>query len=238
MSDIYQSVANKYKGSPSAVVLFILAFIMFVLGINHFVEDTYSSYYGLKALESAYGLRVQIFDWTYWTMSLAPQIASMVFFYMYLSDTTQRKFLYLTLGAQAMDFFADSWYRSGGNLFGGVEVFSIASLLTFIYFSVGSEFFLSVGGGILMKLSAPALATWKITLMNLQAANRGQYSGERGDNNNNNKGNNKGSDKPFIAPKSEYKAQHRPEPKPMVDRRAPSQEPHYHPVGRNHEVGE
>jgi hypothetical protein len=176
MSDIYQSVYNKYKGSPSAVMLFVGAFIMFVIGINHFVEDTNSSKLGLESLERAYNLNVQIFEWSYWTMSIAPQIASIVFAYMWLSDTSKKGYGFLALGFQAMDFFADSWYRSNGNLFEDRGVTIISGILTFVYFSIGSEFFMTVGGGLLLKLSAPALATWKQTWSALKSANKGQYS--------------------------------------------------------------
>lgn len=173
MSDIFEKTTAKYRGSASSIVLFVLAGIMLTIGLNHFVEDTYSSYYGLKALESFYGLKVQIFDWSYATMSLAPQIASMVFFYMYLSDTTRKEFLIGSAASQAMDFFSDSWYRSGGQLFSGIELFGVSSLLTFVYFSIGSEVFLTIGGGLVIKLFAPAVASFRQAIKNVEAVKRG-----------------------------------------------------------------
>lgn len=180
MSDIFEATKRKYAGSPAVVILFVLAFLMLVIGLNHLIEDTFSSYYGLKSLEEFYKMKVQIFDWTYWTMSLAPQVASMVFFYMYLSDTSKKSLLVMSLGAQAMDFFADSWYRSGGKLFYSFEVFTVSSLLTFIYFSIGSEFFTTVGGGLVLKLAAPALQTWKVTWNNIKRAKNMAYQPEGG----------------------------------------------------------
>jgi hypothetical protein len=235
MTDMYQSVVDKYKGSPSVVMLFLLSVAMLVIGINHFVEDTYSSYYGLKNLEAAYGLNVQIFDWSYWTMSLAPQIASMVFFYMYLSNTSVKWTLGLSFASQAMDFFADSWYRSNGHLFGGFEVFSISAVLTFIYFSIGSEFFVTVGGGLVLKLFAPALATWKAAMDNIRKARRGEYGG----------GGSRSSE-PRPEPSSEQHSQPRSMSPAMMQRipkgggggqRPPSGqpeqggEPEFHPIG-------
>jgi hypothetical protein len=180
MSDFYQNTVNKYKGSPSSVVLFIGALVMFVIGVNHFVEDTYSSYFGLLNLEETYKLNVQIFDWSYWTMSLAPQVASVVFFYLYLADRG-KKWLLLSLLSQLMDFFADAWYRGNGLLLENLGVFAISSSLTFIYFSVGSEMFISVGGGLILKMLAPALSAWKTEMKNIGMAARGQYGGGGGD---------------------------------------------------------
>lgn len=177
MGDIYQSTLNKYKGSPSAVILFIAAFLMFVIGMNHFIEDTNSSKLGLEGIERAYQLNVQIFQWSYWTMSLAPQIASIVFMYMYLSDTSKKGYLGLSAGFQIIDFMADSWYRSNGNLFHNAGATVISGILTFIYFSVGSEFFIATGGGLLLKLTAPALATWKQAWRDISAASNGRYGG-------------------------------------------------------------
>lgn len=76
-----------------------------------------------------------------------------------------------------MDFFADSWYRSNSSLFsGGPEVFIYSTLLTLIYYSMGSELFLTVGLGIMIKMVAPALQTWKSTWQSVESASRGNYS--------------------------------------------------------------
>lgn len=160
------------------VVLFLLSVTMFAIGVNHFAEDTYSSKIGLESLQTAYQLNIQIFSWSYWTMSLAPQVASMVFFYMFLSDTSKKWSLVICLGAQVMDFFADSWYRSDGRLFDNTGVFIISGLLTFVYYSIGSEFFVTVGGGLILKLFAPALHTWKVAMENIEKASKGDYRPE------------------------------------------------------------
>jgi hypothetical protein len=175
MSDLYESALGKYRGSPSMIILFVLALAMFVLGANHFIEDTYSSKYGLENLEQVYRLNIQIFDWTYWTMSLAPQVASMVFAYLYLSDTRKKWALGVSLSSQFMDFFADSWYRSNGQLFDSSGILIVSALLTFVYFSIGSEFFLTVGGGLIIKLFAPALHTWRVAVKNVKDAAKAEY---------------------------------------------------------------
>jgi hypothetical protein len=180
MSDIFEATAKKYRNSPAAVMLFIAAATMFFIGANHFVEDTVSSKFGLETLQAAYNLKVQIFDWSYWTMSLAPQVASIVFFYMYLSDTSRKNFLALSFASQAVDFFADSWYRSNGNLFNDGMVFAVSSVLTFAYFSIGSEVFVTISVGLMLKLAAPAIQTWKVAFANIAKANNMAFNPDGG----------------------------------------------------------
>ena len=161
MSDIFENAASKYRNTPSALILFIASLAMLVIGINHFAEDTYSSYLGLVSLEQAFRMNVQIFDWTYWTMSIAPQVASVVFFYIYMSNTNKKWSLWVSFISQAIDFFADVWYRSDGTVFQNGQVAVVSCLITFAYFTLGSEVFVSFGAGLCIKLFAPALHSWK-----------------------------------------------------------------------------
>jgi len=179
MSDLYQNAVDKYKNSPSIVILFVLAVVMFLIGANHFIEDTYSSKYGLENLERAYNLNVQIFDWSYWTMSLAPQISSIVFAYLYLSNTNRKWTGWIAGLSQAMDFFADSWYRSNGQLMDGWGVAGISTLLTFVYFSVGSELFVSVGAGLIIKMFAPFLSTWRGVSADVERSKKTPHTQEK-----------------------------------------------------------
>jgi hypothetical protein len=204
MADIFGAVANKYRNTPSVIVLFIASVVMLLIGINHFVEDTYSSYLGLKSLETAFSMNVQIFDWTYWTMSLAPQIASIIFFYIYLSNTEESGWaLWVSLLAQVIDFFADVWYRSNGVIFQDGKVAIISILLTFGYFTLGSEVFVTVGCGLVLKLYAPALSNWKEFVKEVKRV-KGQFKGQSQTNNFD------------TSHKSGYKPQHKPnQGKPM-----------------------
>ena len=173
MSDTFETIKNKYGNTPTAIVLFVASVAMLVIGINHLAEDTYSSYLGLKWLEAAFGMNVQIFDWTYWTMSFAPQVASIVFFFVYLSDTDKKWALFMTLFTQFIDFCADVWYRSNGNVsFGEASTWASAAI-TFAFFTIGSEFFVTFGFGLVLKLYAPALAQWNIFSKNVKTAKSG-----------------------------------------------------------------
>ena len=174
MTDIFESVATKYRNTPSVIVLFLASVLMLIIGTNHFLEDTYSSYLGLKGIELVFNMNVQIFDWTYWTMSLAPQIASIVFFYMYLADTNKKWAFWVSIVCQAIDFLADVWYRSNGAVFQNVPVTIVSFLLTFGYFTLGSEIFLTVGAGLVIKLFAPAIFSWKSFKREISKA-KGQF---------------------------------------------------------------
>lgn len=181
MADMYQKVSEKYKNSPAVVFLFIASFVMLSIGIWLFAEDTVSSKLGLEQLQGTLGMNVQIFDGTYWVMSLAPQIASIVFFYIYLSNTEDKKFLWMSIICQIADFYADAWYRSNGNLFVNWKVFIASSIMTFSYFSIGSEVFITVGFGLVLRLFAPALSIFKIALGDIKKAYKGQHVQTRND---------------------------------------------------------
>jgi hypothetical protein len=161
MSDIFENVANKYRNTPSALVLFIAAICMLIIGSNHFAEDTYSSYAGLKSIEEHFHLQIQVFNWTYWTMSIAPQIAGVVFFYMYLANTDKKWALAVSVGSQFVDFLSDLWFRSNGAAFTNWNVTVVSAILTFAFFTVGSEMFVTFGAGLSIKLAPHALHSWK-----------------------------------------------------------------------------
>lgn len=161
MTDMFENVASKFRNSPSALVLFIAAFAMLAVGINHFVEDVYSSYAGLIAIEQHFNMNVQVFDWTYWTMSIAPQLASIVYFYIYLANTDKKWALWVSVLSQSVDFLSDLWYRSNGSAFTNWGATGASALVTFAFFTMGSEVFITVGSGLCLKLAAPALHAWR-----------------------------------------------------------------------------
>lgn len=198
MADMYSNVASKYRNSPAVVFLFIASLAMLGIGIWLFSEDTYSSKLGLEQL-TTFGINVQIFEFTYWVMSVAPQIASIVFFYIYLSDTSKKWALAASIVCQGADFFADAWYRSDQKLFSDPKATAISIIITGAYFSIGSEVFISVGFGLVLNLFAPALQIIRSTYNDVRMAYNRQY---RPSNNNNNRdyrpSNNDRS--PFIPP--------------------------------------
>lgn len=156
--NIYDRVLNRYKNNPVVILLFLASLTMLIIGCWLFVEDTWSSKLALEDIQTHVGIRVQIFDLTYWVMSLAPQIASIIFTYMFMSSDKEYKWLGFAFLAQGFDFMADMWYRgNGAALFDSWQVFFGSALMTFLYFSVGSEFFITIGFGLVVKLFTPAM---------------------------------------------------------------------------------
>lgn len=225
--NIYENVANKYKNSPALVMLFIASFVMLSIGIWLFIEDTVSSKLGLEQLQAAYGMNIQIFSQSYWIMSLAPQVASIVFFYLYLSSG-EKKWAVFAFISQFADFMADQWYRSNGQMFNDPVVFAISGLLTFFYFSVGSEVFITVGFGLVLWLWNPAVRNFKMALDATRATYKPSGKGGGGG------GGGGGSTlhKPSAGPKPSYRPTS-PKPAASASTRPLYNEPSYHPVGMN-----
>ena len=161
MSDVFESVVAKYRGSPSALVLFIASLVMLIIGINHFAEDVYSSYAGLLSLEQAFGLNVQMWEATYWTMSGSLQVATVVFFYIWLANTNKNWAWWVSVGAQLVDFLADVWFRSNGQMLVNIGSALVSAAITFAFFTIGSEVFISFGAGLSLKLYPSALSFWR-----------------------------------------------------------------------------
>lgn len=161
MSNLFQSLSKNIRGSSFVVWITILAFLATFIGLVHFVEDTYSSFVGLNQLESAFGLKPANYAITYFTMSIAPQVGQIIFGYMWLMDRKKNWWAGLVaVGFFGVDFVADLQYRSNGLLFpvdgsttmDHIEAVSLSAFLTFGYFTVGSELFITAGAGLILEL--------------------------------------------------------------------------------------
>lgn len=218
-NNIYELVARRYEKNPIAILLFIASFLMLGIGLWLFVEDTYSSKIALENIQQQFGVRVQIFDFTYWIMSLAPQIASIIFAYMYMSNRKEHKWGLFALIAQAADFAADMWFRGNGQLLNDPKVFLISGLMTLLYFSIGSEFFISIGFGLCIKLFNPALRNfqqaWRATSATYNASHNSTRPGN--------------SDANLFKKPQNQQAQTK-KPSPSGQTRPLYNEPTYHPI--------
>lgn len=184
MAQTAQNVFRKieeWASGPFIIWVFFAACFLWGIGANHFVEDTYSSYLGLQDIESIYGLVPATWEFTYWTMSLAPQIGQIMFGYLYLSDTKSNKWAALVTAALfLMDFGADVYHRSGcgyvidqvtsdPNWSRGIIDCGLgfnaktawAAGLTLVYFTFGSETFLTVSTGVILTTFPKAVIAGK-----------------------------------------------------------------------------
>lgn len=171
MSNIFRNATRPLNDSPLILAIFLTALAAFLVGLVHLVEDTISSYYGYQELVAAFGIVPVSFGLTWLTLSIAPQIGTIVSGYMWMSDTTQTKWLMATVFFFAIDFVSDLWHRSnegmiitnfvdavGYSMTGqgtAVDLPSAtialiaASMFTFFAYTIGAEFFIVVGTGIM-----------------------------------------------------------------------------------------
>lgn len=162
MSNLFDRVATRIKDSPAVLYVMFLMVLMLLIGINHFVEDTYSSYYGIKELELRFGMVPASYALTYFSLSLTPQVGFVVFMYLYGHE---QKNVYLFGGVAFMliDLISDVQYRSNGVLFPFAgEVFNwsnvlAAFLFTLTAYTIGSEVFISISLGMIVSLAIPSI---------------------------------------------------------------------------------
>ena len=165
-SSIFDSIKSYVSGSPLAGWVLILAILTLIIGINGFIEDTYSSYTGVQMIETTFGVRPASWEFTYWAMSLFFQVVTVLAFFTYLSDRDKNWIaLWISMSAQAVDFIADVWYRSNGT-FSMVNTV-VSTVMTFVFFTIGSEVALTFGFGLTSKLFVEGSLQLSITLRNV-----------------------------------------------------------------------
>ncbi len=158
--NLFQRVEEWAEG-PFIFWVFIAACFTWGIGANHFMEDTYSSFLGIQEVEIIYDLIPATWALTYWTMSLAPQFGQIIFTYLYLSDTRQNSWaLWVSGGLFVMDFVADLYHRSHGNVNLDTRT-AFAAGFTLVYFTFGSEVFITVSTGIILTTFPKAVIAFK-----------------------------------------------------------------------------
>ncbi len=160
MSNVFQQISKRIRGSTFVIFLHFMAMVLTVIGVVHFVEDTQTSRIGIAMLERVYEIRPTIYPITYVTMSLAPQVGQVVFFYMFLVDWKKNWWaLAVAAGFFTIDFVADLEARSNGMLVGGgdTEAILVSAAITLGFFTIGSELFLTAGIGLVLELATDSL---------------------------------------------------------------------------------
>ena len=160
INNLFLTVHRKTQGTLT-IITFLASLAMLLIGINLFIEDTYTSYMGLQEYQAHFGLSLAIWPITYWSESLVPQIGQIVFFYVFFSDMKKNWWAALVaFSLLLVDFYADLYHRTQGSLSLSTltEERTIAGgIITLFFFTVGAELFISMGWGISMTTLAPAI---------------------------------------------------------------------------------
>ena len=160
INNLFLTVHRKTQGSLT-IVTFAASLAMLLIGINLFIEDTYTSYMGLQEYQAHFELSLAIWPITYWSESLVPQIGQIVFFYVFFSDMKKNWWaIIIALLLLLVDFYADLYHRTQGSLSMSTltdERTIAGGIITLFFFTVGAELFISMGWGISMTTFAPAI---------------------------------------------------------------------------------
>lgn len=171
MSTTFQRIASRIQGSYMSIFLFLVGVSLMLVGINHFIEDTISSYNGVIMLEQFYGMKPTTYPLTYFTISISPQIAQIGFFYLFIANPKKNWWALVIFGiASGFDFYTDIWYRSNERLWESADIFAITSIMTFMVYTFGSELFISTGFGLTFELLAPAIRQMNKARVELSSA--------------------------------------------------------------------
>lgn len=155
MSNIFQKIGKKMDGV--AFVVFIIAALAIIIGLIGTVEDTTSSKIGLEKLMMHYDLELISYEFVALAIALAPQVGQVLFGYVYLADMNNRWALWAAFGFFSIDFISDLYHRTAGEI-AADERTLVAALFTLLYFTIGSEMFVTFGFGVFMEVSEDAAA--------------------------------------------------------------------------------
>lgn len=165
------------RGSPFVLWVICLTAVMFLVGLDFFLEDTVSSRNGIEQIEQVFGVKPVNFPITYLALSIAPQVGQVVLFYLYLTDTRKNRWALLVAGLFFMiDFISDLQDRSNGHflpLTGGVNLdvqTAVSAGFTLLAYTVGSELFLSVSVGLFLVLVADGITQYALLIIQIKNA--------------------------------------------------------------------
>lgn len=164
MTNVFQAAYSRLKNSTLIVWIAFAAILLFIFSLNLFAEDAKSSRDGIALLELAFGIQPVNYAVTYWTMSVLPQVVQIVFMYMFLVDIRKNWWAAVVVGVFFLiDFISDVQDRSNQHLFpleGGINLDATtlsAVMITFLFFTLGSELFLTASVGLLLEIFPDAL---------------------------------------------------------------------------------
>ena len=162
--NLWTTLQQEVRGGPLALYLFIMAVFAFIIGCILSIEDFMSSYYGLQMLEQAFGIQASTWSWVLVVMAATPWVGQIIFFGLWTLDTSRRwAFVAATIWF-SLDFISDVQMRSAGTFIpldgSGIQYDStviVASLLTFLFFTVGAELFITAGTAMILALFGDAV---------------------------------------------------------------------------------
>jgi hypothetical protein len=164
-ANLWRTIKDKIMEGEGALWTFIIGLMMLIAGLVMMWEDFLSTRAGLVQIQAEYDVVVVAAAGALFWMSIMPWIGQIGFLTIWSLDMTSR-WRKAGLGLAAffflMDFVSDVQFRSGGTFLvagEGVQLtptVAVASLLTIIFFTIGSEVFVTAGFALTMTLFEPA----------------------------------------------------------------------------------
>lgn len=162
--NLWDTVAKEVRSSSLALFLFVIGFAAGVIGLVLSWEDFVSSYYGLISLQQAFGINAVSADWVLYVMAVAPWVGQVAFIGLWTLDMDRKWALAVGIIWFLLDFVSDVQYRSAGTFIplesGDIQVNTvvvISAVMTFLYFTVGAELFVTASSALVVTLFPDAV---------------------------------------------------------------------------------
>lgn len=180
MSNMFDQTRQKWGDSAYVIWVFTVGAVLLLIGIVLFVEDMMSSLQGIQQLEAVYNIDPVNMEITYYAIALSAQVAQVAFMFLFLIDTRKNRW---ALGVVAfffiIDLVSDIQDRSGSWLFStnGIHLDArtgVATMMSLVFFTIGSELFISTGLGLALALYKPFRKQLKILFARDRTGQQGQ----------------------------------------------------------------
>jgi hypothetical protein len=195
-ANLWRTIREKITEGGGALWSWIIGMMMLMAGLVMMVEDFASTRAGLVLIQETYGVVVVATPGALFWMSVMPWIGQIGFLMIWSLDMTSRwrkAGLGLAVFFFLMDFVSDVQFRSANTFLVPGEganwnaQVAVSSLLTLIFFTIGSEVFTTAGFALAMTLFEPAITEFARLLAGVinavraaQAHVRGATSGKGG----------------------------------------------------------
>jgi hypothetical protein len=185
MSNVFEQVRKKWMNSPFILYVFIISILTMLAGLFLFAEDARSSRDGFEMMEAYFGVVFGNWPITYWVISVVPQLAQVLFIFMFMMDYKKNWWALVAAAAFFLiDFITDVQDRSGGQLFPADSpepvqlnlAIAVAASFTILFITVGSELFLSASIGVALAIYPDA----KIQYRKLRGSRKKKRQAPRG----------------------------------------------------------
>lgn len=142
MSNFFHQAVSRLRNSPFIVPIYLALLIGFIISIGIIIEDYSTSLLGYSMIPTQ-----RANEWIVPLVAALPQVAQVIFLYVFLRDTSSYIYLIVAVLIHLVDAGTDIYFKS----YGGTQHIAVAIVETEIIYTLGSEVLFTMTLGLLLE---------------------------------------------------------------------------------------